>query len=156
MSSEETVDVAAPAEAAPVVFNVPALAVVGIEQRQHGLRHADYTRYRQYVTRKLHRMRKALKVPQGKHKFSKRPITVATVTDERHLMIPLFLADRAWAYFHEDKDLTARQPAKAYHGVRQPNSVSALLPFFVGRFCVGCQCYDLLDPYPCIYALTMA
>eukprot|EP00049_Salpingoeca_infusionum_P005625 m.94359 g.94359 ORF g.94359 m.94359 type:complete len:579 (-) comp13023_c0_seq1:23488-25224(-) len=119
MSSEETVDVAAPAEAAPVVFNVPALAVVGIEQRQHGLRHADYTRYRQYVTRKLHRMRKALKVPQGKHKFSKRPITVATVTDERHLMIPLFLADRAWAYFHEDKDLTARQPAKAYHGHRR-------------------------------------
>eukprot|EP00049_Salpingoeca_infusionum_P005627 m.94539 g.94539 ORF g.94539 m.94539 type:complete len:132 (-) comp13023_c0_seq3:25159-25554(-) len=99
MSSEETVDVAAPAEAAPVVFNVPALAVVGIEQRQHGLRHADYTRYRQYVTRKLHRMRKALKVPQGKHKFSKRPITVATVTDERHLMIPLFLADRVCSVF---------------------------------------------------------
>lgn len=33
-------------------------------QQQHGLRHADYQRYRGYCSRRIRRLRKVLKIPQ--------------------------------------------------------------------------------------------
>ena len=47
--------------------------VIKSSRAQHGLRHGDYLRYRQYCARRLHRIRKTLKLTQGKGRFVKRP-----------------------------------------------------------------------------------
>ena len=54
-------------------------------QNQHGLRHGDYQRYRQYCTRRIARIRKALHFPQipAKKKPTKTQITPEVVTDSR-------------------------------------------------------------------------
>ena len=40
--------------------------VIKSAQAQHGLRHGDHARYRQYCSRRLHRIRKGLKFMHGK------------------------------------------------------------------------------------------
>lgn len=40
------------------------LSLVKSAQQQHGLRHGDYQRYHQYISRKLRRMRKSLHFQQ--------------------------------------------------------------------------------------------
>lgn len=72
-------------------------------QQQHGLRHGDYQRYRGYCTRRVRRLRKTLKLPQGeKRHFKKRDVTLANLIgkngDQRFIHIPLMLSERAWAY----------------------------------------------------------
>lgn len=72
-------------------------------QQQHGLRHGDYQRYRGYCTRRIRRLRKALKFPQGdKRHFKRRDVTIAQLTskraDERYIHIPLISAERDWSY----------------------------------------------------------
>lgn len=67
-------------------------------QGQHGLRHGDYGRYRQYCSRRLHRLRRVLKFQHGtKGRFAKRVLEPVLVKDSRHLMLPLFCAERAWS-----------------------------------------------------------
>ena len=65
---------------------------------QHGLRHGDYVRYRQYCTRRLHRIRTALGFLHGKGRYVIKTLEPRLVRDPRHLMIPLYCAERAWAY----------------------------------------------------------
>ena len=68
-------------------------------QRQHGLRHNDYLSYRQYCTRRLERLRDALKFhyggPKGSKLFQKKEIDAALVQkDIRYLHIVLFQTER--------------------------------------------------------------
>ena len=66
-------------------------------QSQNGLRHADYHRYRRFCTRKLHRLRTSLKIPNGRHRF-KKAIFPETIVSARFLQILILQAERAWAH----------------------------------------------------------
>lgn len=79
------------------------LRIIKEAQQQHGLRHEDYQRYRGYCTRRVRRLRKVLKLPQGdKRHFKKRDVSIACMqgrkSDERYLQIPLMLSERCWSY----------------------------------------------------------
>ncbi|EYC33056.1 hypothetical protein Y032_0002g578 [Ancylostoma ceylanicum] len=70
---------------------VHLLQMVKDAQQQHGLRHADYNRYRSYCRSKLNRVRHALKfinthkcVRRHKAKFVKRPMNELDFADERY------------------------------------------------------------------------
>lgn len=75
------------------VFNV-----IKSSQAQHGLRHGDYVRYRQYCSRRLHRVRKAVGFLHGKGRYVKKQLEPRMVKDSRFLLIPLYCAERAWAF----------------------------------------------------------
>lgn len=82
-------------------FFVPldVLVMVKTSQNQNGLRSNDYYRYYKYCSRKIHRMRKATKLTQGRRKFVKNEVTVDKVREnERGAQIPLFTAERDWAH----------------------------------------------------------
>ena len=72
--------------------------VIKSSRAQHGLRHGDYLRYRQYCARRLHRIRKTLKLTQGKGRFVKKPLEPRMVKEGRHLLLPLICSERAWSY----------------------------------------------------------
>ena len=69
--------------------------VIKSSRAQHGLRHGDYLRYRQYCARRLHRIRKTLKLTQGKGRFVKKPLEPRMVKEGRHLLLPLICSERA-------------------------------------------------------------
>eukprot|EP01134_Creolimax_fragrantissima_P001737 CFRG1737T1 len=104
--SSETMDVDTPTTTTPQCsFNISY--VVKRSHAQHGLRHEDYNRYRHYCTRRIHRLRKVLKLSNGSKKFSRRNILSSDLTTgegrENVLQIPLFEAERCWAYAMELK-----------------------------------------------------
>ncbi|KAA0189420.1 Signal recognition particle 68kDa [Fasciolopsis buskii] len=75
------------------------LALVKSAQQQHGLRHGDYQRYHQYITRKLRRMRKSLHFQQGnRSKVIPKKLTPDLVTDPRFITLKVFEIERSWAY----------------------------------------------------------
>jgi signal recognition particle subunit SRP68 len=89
-------------------------------QAQHGLRHEDYLRYRQYCSRRLHRVRKLLKFSHGRKVFKKRNLQAKNVSDYRYLTIPLLCAERAWAYAMQLKqELSEDEPRKRFHLLRR-------------------------------------
>jgi hypothetical protein len=57
-TDEPMADVAV--ELPPIQLNI--LAAIKTSQMQNGIRHGDYQRYRQYCSRRLHRLRKSMKV----------------------------------------------------------------------------------------------
>eukprot|EP00871_Galdieria_phlegrea_P001654 jgi/Galph1/248/GphlegSOOS_G4937.1 len=76
-------------------------------QVANGLKHGDYGRYRLYCTRRLHRLRKALKLTHGRGKFTKRKLgeeELLSKGDTRILLLLLFQAERAWSHAMELKD----------------------------------------------------
>ncbi|THD24305.1 Signal recognition particle subunit SRP68 [Fasciola hepatica] len=82
-----------------IIFSIPILALVKSAQQQHGLRHGDYQRYHQYITRKLRRMRKSLHFQQGnRSKVVPKKLTPDLVTDPRFITLKLFEIERSWAY----------------------------------------------------------
>ncbi|KAF4725061.1 signal recognition particle subunit srp68, partial [Perkinsus olseni] len=89
-------------------------------QQQNGLRHQDYHRYRQYCSRRLHRIRKATKLTNGRERFKKCAIPDDFSLD-KVLEIPLVSAERAWAYSAELLGVYAQfiedKPALRYHGI---------------------------------------
>jgi len=92
------------------------LDIIKTAQSQHGLRHGDYARYRQYCSRRLHRLRKSVGFTHGKGRYAKRPLEPSSVRDMRHLMLPLFCAERAWAYAMQLKrENTEQEPRPHYH-----------------------------------------
>lgn len=106
----------------PLVFFcfLPVLHMIKEAQQQHGLRHGDYQRYRGYCTRRIRRLRKALKFPQGdKRHFKRRDVTLGQLTgkraDERFIHIPLISAERAWAYAMQLKQESNTEPRKRFH-----------------------------------------
>ena len=103
------------AEALPEL-SLDIFDLIKTAQGLHGLRHGDYGRYRQYCSRRLHRLRKTAALTHGKGRYAKRPIEPESVRDARALMLPLFCAERAWAYAMQLKrDNTAQEPRPHYH-----------------------------------------
>ncbi|EDW80022.1 uncharacterized protein Dwil_GK12346 [Drosophila willistoni] len=104
----------------PKIFTVEILHMIKDAQQQHGLRHGDYQRYRGYCTRRIRRLRKALKYPQGdKRHFKRRDVTLTQLTgkkaDERFIHIPLISSERAWAYAMQLKQEANTEPRKRFH-----------------------------------------
>lgn len=87
------------------VLTVPILETVKAAQLQNGLRHRDFQRYRQYCTRRLRRIRKSAKFTHGKGKqFVNKKVDIETTTENRLLYLPLYNAERAWAYAMQLKE----------------------------------------------------
>lgn len=100
------------------------LRLIRDAQQQHGLRHGDYQRYRGYCTRRIGRLRKALKLPQGdKRHYKKRDVGVELIevknADERFLHIPLILSERAWSYAMQLRQESNTEPRKKFHLVNK-------------------------------------
>jgi len=102
------------------ILNLKVLAVIREAQQKHGLRHADYQRYRGYCSRRIRRIRKALGMVQGeKKKFNKKDVTDSLLKDEKHLHVPLITAERAWAYYMQLKFEANAEPRKKYHMINR-------------------------------------
>lgn len=96
------------------------LPLIKAAQQQHGLRHGDYQRYRIYCGRRIRRLRKSLKYPQGDRRhFKKREITIAQLSgkhaDVRYIHIVLMNVERAWAYAMQLRQEANTEPRKRFH-----------------------------------------
>jgi len=101
-------------------FSLKVLSLIKEQQQKHGLRHADYQRYRGYCSRRLRRIRKAVGLVQGKKKeFHKKEVTEEVMKEEKHLHIPLVTAERAWAYYMQLKFESNSDPRKKFHMVNR-------------------------------------
>ncbi|KAL0841091.1 hypothetical protein ABMA28_014854 [Loxostege sticticalis] len=89
-------------------------------QQQHGLRHGDYQRYRGYCSRRIRRLRKVLKIPQGDRRhYRRRDVTTthlsAASAESRLLCVPLLQAERAWAHAMQLRQEANTEPRKKFH-----------------------------------------
>jgi len=101
-------------------FTLKVLSLIREQQQKHGLRHADYQRYRGYCSRRLRRIRKAVGLVQGeKKKFNKKDVTEEGLKEEKHLHIPLVTAERAWAYYMQLKFESNSDPRKKFHMINR-------------------------------------
>lgn len=66
-------------------------------QNQNGIRINDYGRYAKFCGTKINKLRKILKITQGKRKFNKIDILPDIVTDSRFLLILILNCERKWA-----------------------------------------------------------
>ena len=102
------------------IFNV-----VKSSHAQHGLRHGDYTRYRQYCSRRLHRIRKTLGMQHGKGRFVRRTLEPHMVKDANALTMPLYAAERAWSYAMAIKrENTAGESRPRFHLLSRLNKAA--------------------------------
>eukprot|EP01087_Luapelamoeba_hula_P011909 TRINITY_DN3301_c0_g1_i2.p1 TRINITY_DN3301_c0_g1~~TRINITY_DN3301_c0_g1_i2.p1 ORF type:complete len:645 (-),score=135.76 TRINITY_DN3301_c0_g1_i2:287-2221(-) len=99
-------------------YSLEVLHTIKTAQMQHGLRHEDHQRYRQYCTRRLRRVRKSLHFKHGKGKYVKKSINHRYANDPRFLLIPLYSAERAWSYAMEKKEDAENPRAKFGMGAR--------------------------------------
>lgn len=120
-----------------MLIELPILESIKDLQTQHGLNYENYQRYRSYCSRRLHRIRRSLNVHQGipssakaRHQRGRKLMDVnnemvleAGEKDqeyaERMLIIPLCLAERAWAYAMQLKQETSEHPRRKYHLIRR-------------------------------------
>lgn len=98
--------------------------------QQHGLRHGDYQRYRGYCSRRVRRLRKVLKLPQGDRRhFKKRDVTDVHINnikaDERYLHVPLVLAERNWAHAMQLRQEANTEPRKKFHLIQKMRKACA-------------------------------
>eukprot|EP00042_Codosiga_hollandica_P048911 m.559045 g.559045 ORF g.559045 m.559045 type:complete len:606 (+) comp57765_c0_seq2:1091-2908(+) len=93
------------------------LVVIKDTQRQQGLRHSDYLRYRQYCSRRLQRLRNVLKFHCGKGKvFQKQTVDATLVAkDIRYLHIILFEIERAWSFYMQLKQSSSLEHRHIFH-----------------------------------------
>ncbi|GLV32934.1 Signal recognition particle 68 [Carabus blaptoides fortunei] len=120
----ETPEDVAPKPVETKLFSLEILKLIRDSQQQHGLRHGDYQRYRGYCSRRIRRLRKVLKVPQGDRRhFKRRDVTETHLdlpkADERYLHIPLVLAERAWAYAMQIRQEANTEPRKKFHLIQR-------------------------------------
>ncbi|XP_046365035.1 signal recognition particle subunit SRP68-like [Haliotis rufescens] len=148
MSGEQTTST----QAIPQSFTVEVLQLIKEAQQQHGLRHGDYQRYRSYCSRRIRRIRKSLHFPQGsKHKVQPKKISIEMLTDPRYLQLPLFSAERAWAFAMQLQSEANTEPRKRFHlmarlqkSVQHAGELSALSdsPKCDARTKLECQAYN--------------
>lgn len=101
-------------------ISVKVLSMIKEQQQKHGLRHADYQRYRGYCSRRLRRIRKAVGLVQGeKRKFNKKEVNEELLKEDKHLHIPLVTAERAWAYYMQLKFESNTDPRKKFHMINR-------------------------------------
>ena len=97
------------------IFNI-----VKTSHAQHGLRHGDYLRYRQYCARRLHRIRKASGLTHGKGRFVKKPLEPRMIRDGKQLELALYCSERAWSTAMQLKrENTAGEPRPKYHAMHR-------------------------------------
>ncbi|XP_012218352.1 signal recognition particle subunit SRP68 [Linepithema humile] len=100
----------------PKTYSLEILKIIKEAQQQHGLRHSDYQRYRGYCSRRLRRLRKVLKVPQGDRRhFKRKDVTATMVSDDKFLQVPLIMAERAWSYAMQLRQESNTEPRKKFH-----------------------------------------
>lgn len=120
-----------------MIIDLPILESLKDLQTQHGLNYENYQRYRSYCSRRLHRLRRSLNVHQGvassakaRHQRGRKLMDVSNAMvleagekdqeyAERMLLIPLCLAERAWAYAMQLKQETSEHPRRKYHLIRR-------------------------------------
>merc|ERR1719189_234255 len=101
-------------------LSLKVLVLIREQQQKHGLRHADYQRYRGYCSRRLRRIRKAVGLVQGeKKKFHKKEVSEEVLKEDKHLHIPLVTAERAWAYYMQLKFESNSDPMKKFHMINR-------------------------------------
>lgn len=125
-----------------MIIDIPVLENLSNLQTQHGLNYENFRSYRSFCSRRLHRLRRSLNVHQGiassaraRHQRGRKlmDVTNAMVTEagskndeygERMLVIPLFLAERAWSFAMELKQEIADHPRRKYHLLRRIKKAS--------------------------------
>ncbi|KAI9301802.1 hypothetical protein BJ944DRAFT_257393 [Cunninghamella echinulata] len=100
------------------------LNLINESRMQYGLRHLDYQRYREYCTRRIHRLRQLLNITQraNNNKKSYEPKELPeTFTDPRYLHIYIYNTERAWAYAMELKQESANSldTRKRHHLIKR-------------------------------------
>ncbi|KAJ2945925.1 hypothetical protein O0L34_g4840 [Tuta absoluta] len=114
----------------PTLLSIEILRLTKDAQQQHGLRHGDYQRYRGYCSRRLRRLRKVLKIPQGDRRhYRRRDVTTTHLTgnnaENRLLCVPLLQAERAWAHAMQLRQEANTEPRKKFHLVSRLRKASA-------------------------------
>ncbi|KAI5651758.1 RNA-binding signal recognition particle 68 domain-containing protein [Phthorimaea operculella] len=114
----------------PTLLSIEILRLTKDAQQQHGLRHGDYQRYRGYCSRRLRRLRKVLKIPQGDRRhYRRRDVTTTHLTgnnaESRLLCVPLLQAERAWAHAMQLRQEANTEPRKKFHLVSRLKKASA-------------------------------
>ncbi|KAJ3170488.1 signal recognition particle subunit srp68 [Irineochytrium annulatum] len=81
-------------------LHLDVLALTNEARNEHGLRHQDYQRYRQYCAKKIHTVRgvAGLRQINNKKKYERKVVTSENATSSRVLEILLFETERAWSY----------------------------------------------------------
>lgn len=102
------------------------LHIVKSSQMKNGLRHGDYLRYRQYCTRRLRRIRKNnlirfMYADKKGRDYEFKSVRAEDVSDERLLLVPLIMAERAWSYAMQLKQDNENDeyPRKYFHMKRR-------------------------------------
>ncbi|EZA61738.1 hypothetical protein DMN91_004411 [Ooceraea biroi] len=110
----------------PKVYSLEILRIIKEAQQQHGLRHGDYQRYRGYCSRRLRRLRKVLKVPQGDRRhFKRRDITPVMISEDKFLQVPLMMAERAWSYAMQLRQESNTELRKKFHLISRLKKAAA-------------------------------
>ncbi|GBP38399.1 Signal recognition particle subunit SRP68 [Eumeta japonica] len=104
----------------PNLLTLEIFRVTKEAQQQHGLRHSDYQRYRGYCSRRIRRLRKVLKIPQGDRRhYRRRDVTATHLTannaENRLLCVPMLQAERAWAHAMQLRQEANTEPRKRFH-----------------------------------------
>ena len=122
-----------PEEAPPSIKDMPPLRlelfnIIKSSHAQHGLRHGDYVRYRQYCTRRIARIRKTVSfvhTTSSRGRYVKRALEPHLVKEPKHLMMPLYCAERAWSYAMAIKrENTASEPRPRFHLLHRLNKAA--------------------------------
>ncbi|KAH3862769.1 hypothetical protein DPMN_025743 [Dreissena polymorpha] len=72
--------------------------------------------HRGYCSRRIKRIRKSLHFPQGdKRRVHPKKINIDVIKDVRYIQLPLFSAERAWAYGMQLKSEANTEPRKKFH-----------------------------------------
>jgi len=115
---------AAPSE---VLLNLEIFKLIKRSQMRNGLKDGQYIRYRQYCTRRAHRIRTLLKITQcsgGRvNRYRRKAIVAAQCTTPDHLSLPVVLAERAWAYAME---LQGEQASEGFKASRRVHIIRRL------------------------------
>eukprot|EP01102_Stenamoeba_stenopodia_P007895 TRINITY_DN222_c0_g3_i1.p1 TRINITY_DN222_c0_g3~~TRINITY_DN222_c0_g3_i1.p1 ORF type:complete len:674 (+),score=227.47 TRINITY_DN222_c0_g3_i1:191-2023(+) len=100
---------------------------------QNGLRHNDYKRYREYCTRRLHRLRKSLRFLCGnKGRYIKRTIDPNLIHNPKFFLFPLVQAERAWAHAMELKEGSTNDSTRVrFHFTRKLKKATAHAELFL-------------------------
>ncbi|XP_067044030.1 signal recognition particle subunit SRP68-like [Acropora muricata] len=115
-----TSDISKELEQQKTVLTLEILPVIKDAQGQHGLRHGDYQRYRQYCQRRLRRLYKTMHFQHGsRHAFKAKKVSQDLLKDVRYLHIPLMDAERAWSHAMELKLLANTELRKKFHYIRR-------------------------------------
>ncbi|KAJ1535483.1 signal recognition particle subunit srp68 [Nowakowskiella sp. JEL0078] len=110
---------------ADIKISLSILAVTNDSRNMYGIRHLDYQRYRQFCSRKIHRLRKRTGLIQNtKKKYEKKEIKKYFVKDDSALQILLFETERAWSFANQLKVESDAEPRKRHHLVSRLRKAS--------------------------------